>query len=226
MKRVFVLTLCVLAVSACKTEIEKDVSLKTLLNEPIKTEMALLNVEISSCDSHEDSRKPSDSLIQIQQKIPAVFSQAKYKECYKKKFESFASFEIPIGVGVAPEKADFENEINIYSRGDRKLNVRTDQKLAKRIRDFVKSEHISNLEMIVSLNIVNDTDKEQAFSVLSSYVDGAPVAYFPKLPVKVGDKFNIRLSNVAADMLWKNENQGLNHTAILTTPFNIDEISK
>lgn len=226
MKKLFIATLCALALSACKTEIEKDVSLNALLNEPMKTETALLNVEISSCDSHEDSRKPSDSLIQIQQKIPAVFSQAKYKECYKKKFDSFASFEIPIGVGIAPEKADFENEINIYSHGDRKLNVRTDQKLAKRIRDFVKSEHISNLEMIVSLNVVNDTDKEQVFSVLSSYVDEIPVSYIPKFTMKAGDKFNFRLSNVSADMLWKNENQNLNHTTILTAPFDLDEVSK
>lgn len=226
MKKIFLLSLISFALAGCKTEIEKDVSLNTLLNEPMKTETALLNVEISSCNSHEDSRKPSDSLIQIQQKIPSVFSQAKYKECYKKKFDSFASFEIPIGVGIAPEKSNFENEINIYSHGDRKLNVRTDQKLAKRIRDFVKSEHISDLEMIVSLNVVNDTGTEQEFTVLSAYVDNFPISYFPKLPFKAGDKFNIKLSNVAADMLWKNENQKLNHTAVLITPFNIDEISK
>lgn len=226
MKKLFVLTLCAIAVTGCKTEIEKDVSLNTLLNEPIKTETALLNVEVSACGAREDSRKPSDSLIKIQQKIPAVFTQAKYKECYQQNMNSYASFEIPIGIGVAPETGEIKDEITIYSVGDRKLNVRTDQKLAKRIRDFVKSEYISSLEMIVSLNVINDTQQEQSFTVLSSYIEGMPVSYFPNFPLKKGEKINIRLSNVAADMLWKNENQKLNYTTILTTPFNLNEISK
>lgn len=55
MKKLFALTLCAMAVVGCKTEIEKDVSLKNLLNEPIKTETALLNIEIPACSSHEDS---------------------------------------------------------------------------------------------------------------------------------------------------------------------------
>ena len=226
MKKLFALTLCAMAVVGCKTEIEKDVSLNTLLNEPIKTETALLNVEVSACGSREDSRKPSDSLIKVQQKIPTVFTQAKYKECYQQNMTSYASFEIPIGVGVAPETGDIKDEISIYSFGDRKLNVRTQQALAKRIRDFVESEYISNIEMIISLNVINDTQQEQFFSVLSSYVDGTPVSYFPKLPLKKGQKMNIRLSNVSADMLWKNTNQSLNYTTVLTAPFNINEISK
>lgn len=226
MKKLFVLTLCAIAVTGCKTEIEKDVSLNTLLNEPIKTETALLNVEVSACGAREDSRKPSDGLIKIQQKIPAVFTQAKYKECYQQNMNSYASFEIPIGIGAAPETGEIKDEITIYSVGDRKLNVRTDQKLAKRIRDFVKSEYISNLEMIVSLNVINDTQQDQSFTVLSSYIEGMPVSYFPNFPLKKGEKINIRLSNVAADMLWKNENQKLNYTTILTTPFNLNEISK
>lgn len=226
MKKLFVLTLCAIAVTGCKTEIEKDVSLNTLLNEPIKTETALLNVEVSACGAREDSRKPSDGLIKIQQKIPAVFTQAKYKECYQQNMNSYASFEIPIGIGAAPETGEIKDEITIYSVGDRKLNVRTDQQLAKRIRDFVKSEYISNLEMIVSLNVINDTQQDQSFTVLSSYIEGMPVSYFPNFPLKKGEKINIRLSNVAADMLWKNENQKLNYTTILTTPFNLNEISK
>ena len=226
MKKLFALTLCTLAIAGCKTQIEKDVSLNTLLNEPIKTETALLNVEVSACGSHEDSRKPSDSLIKIQQKIPTVFTQAKYKECFQQNMNSYASFEIPIGVGIAPEKGELNDDITIYSIGDRKLNVRTKQELAKRIRNFVKSEYISDLEMIVSLNVINDTQQDQTFTVLSSYVDGTPVSYFPNLPLKKGEKMNLRLSNVSADMLWKNENQKLNYTTILTTPFNINEISK
>ncbi|WP_422121378.1 DUF7424 family protein [Pasteurella multocida] len=58
------------------------------MNEPIKVESGILNVEIATCSSHEDSRKPSDALIQIQQKIPNVFDNAVYKECYQKNFNS------------------------------------------------------------------------------------------------------------------------------------------
>ncbi|EGP03021.1 hypothetical protein AAUPMG_11751, partial [Pasteurella multocida subsp. multocida str. Anand1_goat] len=73
MKKIIASACCALALSACKTEIEKEVSLNALLNDPVKVETGILNVEISSCASHEDSRKPSDALIKVQQKIPNVF---------------------------------------------------------------------------------------------------------------------------------------------------------
>lgn len=220
MKKLLILACSVLAVSACKTEVEKEVSLKTILNEPIKTEIAILNVEIPSCSSHEDSRKPSDNLLKIQAKIPTVFANAQYKECFTKKFNSFASFEIPIGLGVVDDNTKLEQDINIYSYKNRQLNIKTSDKLAKNIRDFIKTEYISNLEFSILLNVKNDTDKEQRFMLFSSYINDAPTA-ITGIKMNKGESFNIKLSNASADSLWMYEKT--RPVVVLSSPFNLDE---
>ncbi|MCK3658534.1 hypothetical protein A4G18_07370 [Pasteurellaceae bacterium Pebbles2] len=223
MRKLLALSCCALALTACKTEVEKDVSLNTLLNEPIKTEMALLNVEIASCNSREDSRKPSDSLIGIQEKIPSVFANAKYKECFSKKMNSFASFEIPIGIGKVDDDTKLENDINIYSYKSRQLNVKTTDKLAKNIRDFVKREYISNLEFNILLNVKNDTETSHQFTVYSAYVDNAPTT-LNLIKLDKGKAVNIKLSNASADALWRYEKIG--PVYVLSSPFDIDEVTK
>lgn len=226
MKKLFALSLFTLALAGCKTEVEKDVSLKTLLSEPVKTETALLNVEISSCSSHEDSRKESDSLIKIKSKIPNVFPKAVFKECYSKNFNSFASFEIPVGVGAIEDnkKPNFENDINIYSYGNRKLNVSTSKQLSESIRNFLKSEYISNFNFNISLNVTNDTDRDHNFSILSSYIDNDPVPLYPNFTFEKGQKINLKLANTSSDALWRYGDDM--HATALAVPFNLDELPK
>ncbi|WP_439239085.1 DUF7424 family protein [Lonepinella sp. BR2919] len=224
MKKLLALSCCALALSACKTQVEKDVSLSTLLNEPIKTETALLNVEISSCSDREDSRKPSDALIKIQAKIPNVFEHAKYKECFSKRMNSFASFEIPIGIGKVDDGTTLENDINIYSYKNRQLNVKTTDKLAKNIRDFVEREYISNLDFEILIHLKNDTDSNHSFNVYSAYINNDPWAVLPNAILKKGEEWNIRLSNSSADALWRYEK--FNPTVyVLSSPFSIDEVT-
>lgn len=224
MKKLFALSLCSIALVACKTEVEKDVSLKTLLSEPVKTEIALLNIQISGCSSHEDSRKESDALIKIKSKIPTVFQKATFKECYSKNFDSFASFEIPVGVGAIQDNTDpnFENDINIYSYGNRKLNVSTSKSLSESIRNFLKSEYVSKFDFNISLNITNDTDTDHNFSILSSYIDNDPVPLYPNFTFKKGQKINLRLANTSADALWRYGNDM--HATALAVPFNLNEL--
>lgn len=223
MKKIIAISCCALALSACKTEIEKEVSLNVLLNDPVKVETGILNVEISSCSSHEDSRKPSDALIKVQQKIPNVFSQAVYKECYKKKFNSFASFEIPIAVGKLGDNPKLEHDINIYSYKNRYLNVRTSEKLAKNIREFVKKEYVSNLQLSLLLNVKNDTDKDLDVTFVSAYVKDSPVDLFNKT-FKKGESINLKLSNSSADMLWRYEEPP--RVIVITKGFDIDNVTQ
>lgn len=220
MKKFLILPLCALVLTACKTEIEKDVSLSALINEPLRTETALLNVEISSCSSHEDSRKPSDSLIKIQQKIPNVFPSAKYKECYSKNYNSFASFEIPIGIGAVDDNTEFENDINVYSYKNRQLNVRTSEKLSKNIRNFLKSEYISNLEFNVVFSLTNDMNEDKSFNVYSAYIDDSPLSFYT-VSLKKGQTYKVKLSNASSDMLWMYDSDIT--TPVLSSPFNMDD---
>lgn len=223
MKKLFAITFCVLSLSACKTEVEKDISLNTLLNNPINTESALLNVEIASCNSHEDSRKPSDALIKIQEQIPTVFAQAKYKECFSKKMESFASFEIPIGVGRVDDNTVLENDISIYSYKNRQLNIKTSDTLANNIREFVKREYINKLEFNILLNVTNDTEENRNFMLYSAYLDNAP-ATIRNFSFKKGSSIHIKLSNTSADSLWVYEQ--VPPVVVLSSPFDIDDVTK
>ncbi|MCL7851235.1 DUF7424 family protein [Pasteurella multocida] len=196
MKKTLVLSCCIVALCACKAEIEKDISLKALLNEPIKVESGILNVEIATCSSHEDSRKPSDALIQIQQKIPNVFDNAVYKECYQKNFNSFASFEIPIAVGKLDDSSEIKHNVNIYSYKNHYLNVQTSDKLAKNIRDFMDREYLSDLALSLTLKINNDTNQALDVTFISAYVNDSPVDFLP-LTFKQGESIEVKLSNAS-----------------------------
>ncbi|MFD1805791.1 hypothetical protein ACFSAV_05275 [Pasteurella oralis] len=221
MKKLFLLICLVLSLTACKTEIEKEVSLKSILNEPINTEIAVLNVQIASCHSHEDSRKPSKDLMKTQQKIPTVFTKAKYKECFSKQFDSFASFEIPIDIGRLKNESDFQNDVSIYSYKNRQLNVRTSPQLAQNIRRFVKNEFINNLDFNMLITLKNDTKESHSFNVYSAYIDDEPIA-IDQLTLDPNTEIKIRLSNTSADSLWVYEDGG--KTTVLSSAFELDKI--
>lgn len=220
MKKLFTLTFCALSVVGCKTQVEKDISLKSLLNDPLHTETALLNVEVSACGDHEDSRKPSSSLLEAQNQVPKIFPQAKYKECFNKKFNSFASFEIPVGVGVMNDGDKPENDINIYSFKKRPLNVRTSENLSKNINNHLKKSYQSNFDFEIIINLKNDTGEDHRFNAYSVYWDGAPfsVAY-PVL--KNNETVKLKLGNVSSDMLWMFERDMF--TPVLSNYFNLDD---
>ncbi len=57
-----------------------------------------IDIEVSSCNDYEDSRKESKNLIELKQKVPTIFKNAEYVECYRKKFDSYAHFTIPVAV--------------------------------------------------------------------------------------------------------------------------------
>lgn len=204
MKKLLTLSLCSIALTACKTEIEKDISLQKLFTQPVQEETALLNVEIFSCNNREDSRLESDDLIKIKSKIPTVFKNAKYKECYSKRANSFAIFEIPVAVGKEDETKKIENDIAIISNDKFPMRIRSSGELSKNIRNFLKSEFIPNFDFNITLNVINDTDKEQNFNVYSAYIDDSPVSIAP-IDLKKGEKLKIRLSNASADALWRYE---------------------
>lgn len=219
MKKALLLGFCTLALSSCKTEIEKDISLNTLLTQPIQTETALLNVEIFNCHNREDSRLESDDLIKIKQKIPAIFKEAKYKECYSKRANSFAVFEIPVGVGVVDDNTEITHDIAIYSYKTRALNVRTTKEFSKKVIDFVNKEFLPSFKFNVVLNVKNDTDQDHNFNLYSAYLNEVPVSVFP-MKFKKNAVAKITLSNSSADSLWM---MGEDYkTIVLGAPIDID----
>ena len=57
------------------------------------------------CSDMEDSRRPSDFVIEAQKTISYIFKGAEYKECFEKNMESLAHFIIPIQITKAPNES-------------------------------------------------------------------------------------------------------------------------
>ena len=219
MKKLLPITLSVLFLSACKTEVEKEVSLSKLLNDPISVENAVLNVEVAGCNDFQDSRQPSQSLLDAQQKVPFVFTNATFKECYRQNFNSYAVFEIPIGVGVITEETQKNSlpEINLFSfKHENKslpLGVMIKEGLKQRLNKLQKTEIMANaVDFSVVLKVKNDlTDKNKNFRIVSSYVNNTPYPDGIDLDLEktTNKSIEIKLSNVSIDSLLKTEGDGL-----------------
>jgi hypothetical protein len=203
-KKLFILPIvaCLaVGISGCKIEVEKQVSLKQLLNNEPASEIGYLNVEVAGCHDYEDSRKPSDSLVEAQEKIPQIFPNAKFKECYTKKMDSFASFEIPVFVGKYEQGKTKTDDINVLSDDD-DLKVATSANTAKAIAKQAKYD--SSLELGVYIEVVNDLDKDVTLDLSSVYVNGKTPVPVPdgNMKLEKGKSVQLKLSNVSADSLW------------------------
>ena len=82
--------------TGCDSVVFTQVKMSELLNNEEKTLNGLISIEIPSCNDYEDSRLPSKGLVNMQTNIPLILPDAKYKECYTKKFKSYADFTVPI----------------------------------------------------------------------------------------------------------------------------------
>ena len=119
-----IICITLLLLSGCKATVETKVSLKDILNSKTKNIDGNLYVEVAACSSYEDSRKPSNSLIKATETIPSIFSDANYIECFKKKFDSFAHFSVPIVLDKDRDgKFASEKHINIVSNDKVLLSV-------------------------------------------------------------------------------------------------------
>ncbi len=72
MKNIFLIIITSLLFSGCKATVETEVSLKDMLESKTKNINGDLYVEVATCNSHEDSRKPSSSVIEARKTIPGI----------------------------------------------------------------------------------------------------------------------------------------------------------
>lgn len=203
MKKIyFALIMIAFALIGCKAHVEVETKLSNLINQPVHTEHAIISIEIPTCNSYEDSRLPSRALTDVQQKIPTIFHGAKYKECYSKGFETYATFEVPIGIGIAKQNSQVDNDINLVVNDEFILMTYATDSLNQRIQHFNKSEYIDSLK--IEINIVNDLGVDVEATCLSSYINNSPCTW-GKIFLQKNQKINIVLSNVSTDkFLGKN----------------------
>lgn len=215
MKKFIALFLLSTLISACKIDIEKDVSLKDLLNKPVSTEFAKLNVEIAACNDYNDSRKQSDNLLEVQQRILTIFPQSKYLECYRNRLSSFAVFDIPIGVGYMDmtDNIDLYPDLTLMSFKDENytyfLNMFVSYGFKQKLKELKEKDFlVSDLKMSLIINVKNDLEKTREAEIISSYINDKPYPDGVDITFNAnsGKVIKIKLSDVAIDKLFNEEN--------------------
>ncbi len=203
--RVILLTVVVLFVlGGCKTYIDTEVKISDLLHAKTKTINGNLFIQVSGCGNHKDSRIASESVIEAKNIIPDVFKDAKYVECFRKDFDSYAHFNIPIMLDKKMDgKFASDDYVTISSNEKTLLLLGMPKPLQEKIKNVKnKSININSLNITMSIKLINDTGKPFPFQVFSSYVDGKPFLY-GNLTIVKDRTTNIVLSNISTSLIMQ-----------------------
>ncbi|EHJ3655110.1 hypothetical protein J9T75_000245 [Salmonella enterica] len=152
MKKYIAIAVASLLLSGCKVGVETDVNTDELQSTEQKEVSADLNFEVASCSSSEDSRVESDSLLKIKSKVPTIFRNAEYVDCYTKSFDSFAHFKIPVSVGVRQKDEPFKNDVYLYSDGNIMAGIGAKKELISRIKQAEK-DIPSGMDFDITINV-------------------------------------------------------------------------
>ncbi len=203
-----------LSLAACNANLETDIKISALLDETTETLDGRLTMEVAACQDYKDSRKPSSSLIQMQQNIPGILEGAKFTECYSKNFKSYAEFLVPISLDkVEDQKLPSDTNFVILANNAPYTTFVIPKQLIQRIENAKKSNPLaSSVDLKVSFNITNDTDNDIPFRAYASYIDGAPhIAQSMNFPA--GASVKILLSDVSVDIALEGNAPPVMHPA-------------
>lgn len=196
--KVALAALCAVLMAGCKTTVETEVSLTDLLSSPTKQLAGNLLVEVPACQGHEDSRQPSKILVDVQQAVPGIFSDAKYEECYRKGFDSLARFSLPIFLDKDMDgKLASNSHINLISNEKGLLSVGIPDAIKAKINSAQKKSPVGKLDLKFAIKVKNDTGKEFPFSAIAVFIDNAPYV-FSELTSNANGTFLVTLSDVSA----------------------------
>lgn len=192
-------TAFILGLSGCKVEITPTVNLSDVNSETAKTVQSKVLVEVMSCTSYDDSRKESSDVKDAKKVISEIFTDAKYVECYSKKMDSMALFEIPITVGGKTAIGDIQITNAGFGGG---MIVRISDKLIKDINRANKSAW-SKLKPSITIKLNNDLNSELDIVAHAVYLDNYA---FPLSPytLRVGQEHTFELSDVSVSSAFVN----------------------
>ncbi|SCZ71405.1 hypothetical protein SAMN02982990_03731 [Photorhabdus luminescens] len=193
MRKLILCSVMALALAGCKTELSTSVSVNQLLSEHVKTVASDLLVEVSACGDYKDSRQSSKSLLDAQEKVPAIFADAEYVECFRKGMDSFAHFKIPVSVGNSSVTGSTKG-IHLYGDGTDILAISIPKEMKKKINQM-DSSMASKTK--ISINVKNDTDKVLKITGFSVFLNDKEPIVISNFSWKVGSEIKLTLSNVS-----------------------------
>lgn len=199
---ILVPVLLLLALSGCKLEQTTRLKQSQLLGEAKSIE-AIAKIEVAACVDSDDRTKPSNSLIKANNLMNDLFPDSQFDGCEREDMDSFATYTIPVEVGVLPSEGSgyklkgvsiFRNENGIVFYA-----------LSKEVRDSITNakKDSKNLSLKVNIRFTNDTDKSLKIIPHSTFANGKPFAGFISMDdnilVKPREAINFTISNVSSE---------------------------
>lgn len=204
MKKILPVLIAVLFLAGCKVDVETTVNTDDLVSHEHKLVAGNINVEVPACNDFEDSRKESKSLIRIKEQMPAVFSGAEYKECYKEKFNSYASFIVPVGVGfIADDMKAVNAGIYIFSNDELYAGMMITPETIKRLQSAKKSAP-GDLKLQMTLVLEKGKLPIPNIAAMSVFMTGTEAKNKPLIASRVGivgKEVRFKLSDVSNALL-------------------------
>ncbi|MDU4999369.1 MAG: hypothetical protein E6265_22685 [Enterobacteriaceae bacterium] len=201
-----VLSLAVLLLSGCKLEWSSQILYSKLFDKNITVATSTLVAEVAACNSYEDSRKPSDSLLRVQQAVTDVFTDAKFDECFTQKFNSFAKFTLPIAYGSIEMLKPEHPKLRILSYPDKGVIVNISPTLEDKLRTYQNNKFSTTdfkpSDVSIIIDLKNDSGSDQKINVQGAYLNNFPLINQSEIDFKKGESFNFRLSNVTAETMF------------------------
>ena len=200
------------ALSACEANLEKDISLNKMLNGKTAIEMATFDIEVDGCTSSDDKNEPSETVKEAQEKVPNIFANATYQQCYQKDKTFFASFNIPVLVSnldyaSLDKDQNFANaEIILFKvhPNSETLAMAVKDSLAKKFSEAKDNKDFENTDLSITFKIINDTKSVKTIKASDVFIDDLPVLnYESKLPVNASVK--MRLADVQTAYLFSDK---------------------
>ena len=186
------LAVVLVGTSACKVNIEADVSLKELFSGTSPGITGTLQAHVDSC---EDKKDVADARSEVED----VFKDASYVNCIGSSFGDYLEYRLPMVFDRTNDgKFASESHINIYSLGHHAMGLYLPRALEAKLRSTESMG--SSIDISTTLTVTNDTGKSQMLGLHSVYVNGHAITSYTS-EIENGTELEIRLSNVLIDVI-------------------------
>lgn len=186
--------------ASCEAILEVELKISNLLKSKNYTQTTSLYVEIAGCTDYENPNQPTKSLVEAQQKIPGVFTDAKYIECFTRDMKSYAHFSVPITINGTRSTDDQPAKyVDFSSNTLDLLYINIPPGILNGLERMKRESYgMSNFDLAVSIKIDNDTSDKFRAKVISAYVNNAPLVN-EEFVIEPQTFYRLKLSKIAVD---------------------------
>jgi hypothetical protein len=203
LKSLSILALSALLLAGCKTTVSTAVNYSDFF-APAAYVNSSLSIEIPACKDHE-SGFDSSSLLEVKNRVPAVFPKAKFMRCRKIEFNSYAEFSIPVRVGATEEPCGNSDICIMPEAKDSTTIVATTSPEFRDGYRRLQSSMSQTMETEIQMNVTNNTSADIPLAIISMMINGNPYHY-SVFQLGKGQSADFTLSDVCTESILKGRN--------------------